>query len=95
MELDKFLYGLRQSPLKFQQDLTQTLLEAGYQQQVQDECIFFKISEHGFCIISTPVDDLLQVTTNLIFVQELRTDLLKRYGSIVCHQPCEHYLVCL
>jgi len=92
MELDKFLYGLRQSPLKFQQHLTQTLLEAGYQQQVQDECIFIKISQHGFCIISTHVDDLLQVTTSLIFVEELRTALLSRYESIVCHQPCEHYL---
>ena len=40
--LDKFLYGLKQSPLIFELHLSQTLKSAGYQQSINDECLFYK-----------------------------------------------------
>jgi hypothetical protein len=52
--LDKFLYGLKQSPLKFQLHLSQTLKSAGYQQSINDECLFYKKTRKQFqlCINS-------------------------------------------
>ena len=41
--LDRFLYGLKQSPLKFQLHLSRTLIDAGYSQSIYDECQFLKI----------------------------------------------------
>ena len=46
--LDRFLYGLKQSPLKFQLHLSQTLSAAGYKQSIHDECLFYKTDGHNF-----------------------------------------------
>ena len=40
LTLDKFFYGLKQSPLKFQLHLAAALKEGGYSQLWQDECMF-------------------------------------------------------
>ena len=48
LELDKFIYGLKQSPYKFQQHLINVLVSLGYKQQVQDECLFIKHSGNDF-----------------------------------------------
>jgi hypothetical protein len=60
-KLNKALYGLRQSPLKWNRLLTDTLLELGYKQSEYDPCIFIKyIPGHDIpIIISVYVDDLL------------------------------------
>jgi len=41
--LDRFLYGLKKLPLKFQIHLSTTLLAAGYAQSFNDECLLFKL----------------------------------------------------
>ena len=51
--LDRFLYCLKQSPLKFQLHLSRTLIDAGYRQSIHDECLFHKRTKSGFSYIST------------------------------------------
>ena len=41
--LDRFLYGLKQLPLKFQLHLTKTLTTTGYVQSINDACLFYKL----------------------------------------------------
>ena len=56
---DRFLYGLKQSPLKFQLHLTKTLTTAGYVQSINVACLFYKLRGSKFSYVSTHSDDLL------------------------------------
>ena len=71
LELDRYVYGLKQSPYKFMQHIRQVLLDTGYTQNSHDECLYYKRSGQGFSILSIHVDDILQVTNNDTFIQEL------------------------
>jgi hypothetical protein len=92
LELDAFIYGLKQSPLKFQLHLAETLKTTGYKQAISDECLFYKANEKGFSLITTHVDDLLQVATNDCFVNELNKRLTEVYTSIVHNPETKSYL---
>jgi hypothetical protein len=92
LTLDKFLYGLKQSPLKFQQHLTATLREGGYSQLKQDECLFIKRRSNGFCLLSTHVDDILIVSTHQDMVDKLVRHLIKSYQRITYSRKADSYL---
>jgi len=92
MKLKKFIYGLKQSPLMWQMDLTKTLASLGYKQSDQDKCIFVKHVGTNFAIISTHVDDLLQVYTDKRFYEELCSGLIARYGQITAQETASSYL---
>jgi hypothetical protein len=47
MELDRYLYGLKQSPLKFQLHLKAVLVSAGYIAHSQEKCFYFKKTPDG------------------------------------------------
>eukprot|EP01032_Pedospumella_encystans_P021029 gene21029-23870_t len=80
LELDKFIYGLKQSPLKFQQHLRLVLTNLGYTQTGQDECIYVKREgTERFSILSTHVDDIMQVASHAEFYAELKEGLVKAY----------------
>jgi hypothetical protein len=62
IKLDKHIYRLKQSSLKFQQHLQATLTSIGYKQCIQDECIYTKSrSENSLCILTIHAYDILQV----------------------------------
>lgn len=63
LELDKFIYGLKQSPLKFQQHLKSTLLNLGYTPLAQDECLYVRHDGSDYSILSIHVDDIMQTAT--------------------------------
>ncbi len=90
--LDKYIYGLKQSPLKFQEDLHGMLKEIGYTQSLHDECIFTKQTEHGISVLSTHVDDILQISTSDILVESLRYHLIERYTHVTYHAKADSYL---
>jgi hypothetical protein len=91
--LDRFIYGLKQSPLMFKMHLTETLKSLGYEQALSDECIFIKkISTSEYSILSTHVDDVLQVATHQYFVDELKEGLIKVYNDITFHPEASSYL---
>jgi hypothetical protein len=92
LKLDKFIYGLKQSPYKFQQHLQGFLKKQGYVQQPNDECLFIKkVGEH-FSIISTHVDDILQVASTNALVEELHKALLKEYEAITFSPNADAYI---
>jgi hypothetical protein len=92
IKLDAFIYGLKQSPLKFQLHLAQTLLSIGYKQSIADECLFYKTTKDGFTMLTTHVDDILQISNNEYFIHELKQKLTEVYSSIVFHPKATSYL---
>jgi uncharacterized protein YlbG (UPF0298 family) len=92
LELDRFIYGLKQSPYKFQMHLKATLTAAGYISQEQDDCLFVKWNGDKYSVLSTHVDDILQVTTCPRMREELHAILLKTYGDIVYHPKADAYV---
>jgi hypothetical protein len=92
LELDKFIYGLKQAPAKFQEHLTAALLTIGYTQMAQDQCLYIKKKNGHFSILSVHVDDILQVTTNKYMYDELRDELTSIYGAVTAHPEAETYL---
>ena len=92
LELDKFIYGLKQSPLKFQQHLTEVLFALGYAKTTQDDCVYVKHEGEAFSILSTHVDDIMQVATSESLYQELKDGLLAAYGDITTSDEGSAYL---
>jgi hypothetical protein len=96
LELDKFIYGLKQAPAKFQEHLINSLKSIGYTQLAQDCCLYIKKQNGHFSIISVHVDDILQVTTNKYLYEELRDQLTTIYGAVTAHPEATTYLgMCL
>jgi hypothetical protein len=92
LKLDKFIYGLKQSPYKFQQHLGAFLKKLGYVQQANDECLFVKKVGDHFSIISTHVDDILQVASSTTLVDELHQALKDEYQSITFSPNADAYI---
>jgi hypothetical protein len=90
--LDKFVYGLKQSPLKFQQHLTGVLKLLGYVRSEYDDCLYTKIEGIHFSIISTHVDDILQVSNSDKMVDELHAGLDEAYGTCQFNEQADSYL---
>jgi hypothetical protein len=92
LELDKFIYGLKQSPLKFQLHLRETLMELGYKPLASDECLYCKHEGKDFSILSTHVDDILQVATADRLYAELKRGLIAKYTEITTTDDGNAYL---
>ena len=90
--LDKFVYGLKQSPIKFQEHLRKVLKNLGYQQSEYDDCLHVIVLKDKFSIISTHVDDILQVTNSSQLVEDLHTGLNAAYGEVQFNPEAESYL---
>ena len=92
LQLDRFIYGLKQSPYKFQLNLKGFLEGEGYQQQPLDECLYMKKVGSDWSIISTHVDDILQTATTDRMIKELQTALDKRYGKTTYSPEAQAYI---
>ena len=75
--LERFLYGLKQSPLKFQLHLSRTLVDARYKQSINDEFLFYKSKGYKFSCVSTHSDDLLHCVNCSIMAHEFKYQLIK------------------
>jgi hypothetical protein len=91
LELDRFIYGLKQSPYKFQINLTDFLKKVGYHQLVNDECLFMKRNGTDWSILSTHVDDILQITSTTTMIRELHQALLREYTTVTFHSSASSY----
>ena len=92
LKLDRFIYGLKQSSYKFQQHLVKCLTALGYRRLESDECLFIKRVGDQFSIISTHVDDILQVATTQQLVDELHNHLKAQYEDITYHPNADSYV---
>lgn len=92
LELDKFIYGLKQSPLKFQLHLRTVLVNLGYVQQSHDECLYIKHVGKDFSMCSVHVDDIMQVATSQSLYDELKDGLRNTYPEITTTENATSYL---
>jgi len=92
MQLDRYLYGLKQSPAKFQKLLASVLISLGYKQLESDECMYVKHRNEGFSILSVHVDDILQACTDRVLYDELNEGLKHKFGGITAHEKATSYL---
>jgi hypothetical protein len=92
LELDKFIYGLKQSPLKFQQHLNSVLIKLGYTQLSQDECLFVRHDGSDYSILSAHVDDIMQTATSQKLYDELKAGLIAEFTEITTHENGTAYL---
>ena len=92
LELDRFIYGLKQSPLKFQLHLTAVLQRIGYKKMCNDECMFIKHKGKHYSVITVHVDDILQISTLEEMYEELEQGLKDAYGTITTHKEASAYL---
>lgn len=91
--LDRFIYGLKQSPYKFQQLLHQVLRELGYESCMHDECILVKrVKGGGISLLSTHVDDIFQVATHDSLIDELHAHLIKAFTQVTFNPKADAYL---
>jgi hypothetical protein len=92
LQLDKFIYGLKQAPFKWQELLTNVLIDLGYRKLINDDCVMIKTDGTLFSILCLHVDDILQVTNCDKMYDELRKGLMKRFGTITAHDNADSYL---
>jgi len=78
--------------LKFQLHLSRTLIDAGYRQSINDECLFYKRTTSGFSYISTHSDDFLLCCSSKTLAQEFRSTLIKTYNDIVYNEHASSYI---
>ena len=57
--LKKSLYGLKQSPRCWYEELSKHLVSTGFKQSRADPCVFYKWSNGNLTVISVYVDDLI------------------------------------
>lgn len=63
--LNKFIYGLKQASLQWNQKLTSTLINLGYHQSKSDYSLFTKKHVNSFTVILIYVDDLILASNYL------------------------------
>ena len=78
--IDRFLYCLKQFPLKFQLHLSRRLIDAGFRQSIHDECLFYKMIKSEFSYISTHSDLLIYFSCKTL-AQEFKDTLIKIYNG--------------
>ena len=58
-KINRGLYGLKQSPRQWNQDLNKTLLEMGFTRCKADPCLYIRIKDQKTTIIAVYVDDII------------------------------------
>jgi hypothetical protein len=92
ISLEKFVYGLKQAPIKFQEHLRNVLKLLGYVKSIYDDCLYTRILGDKFSFISTHVDDILQVSNSNEMIEHLYHGLLKAYGTVTFNKTADAYL---
>jgi hypothetical protein len=81
--LEKYLYGLKQSGLEWNELLSNVLYQNGYIQSEVDPCVFYGQFKDGYIIMCTHVDDFYVVATHDALIVNLENILKEEFGEIV------------
>jgi len=87
-ELNKYIYGLPESPHEFNHLLDKRLRNIGLVPTRSDKCMYTLQTEDGRIIVSTHVDDMLVTTTNrrlrkwFEYEMEKHFELVKQYDNV-------------
>ena len=91
VQLNKCLYGLKQSGAEWHDLLVDFLKSLGYTQSQADRCVFFKSHADGkLDLLCIHVDDLLFVYTNEADFKLLKSLFVERFGSMNFVEGSEH-----
>jgi hypothetical protein len=64
-QLEKYIYGLAESPSKFNELFDTTIKSHGFRQLHADNCMYIRDTKRGQIIVSVHVDDMLMSCTSL------------------------------
>jgi hypothetical protein len=92
LQLDKFIYGLNQAPVKWQQLLTTVLLKLGHRQLIHDDCVMIRNQFCDFSMICLHVDDILLVSNTDYMYTDLATGLTKEFGPPTATDKASSYI---
>ena len=79
--LNKYIYGLKQSGLQWQKNVTSFLESEGYV-KTADPLVLIKRIKDQFIIVSLHVDDFLVISNNDKYMSQLQTLLKNKYKDI-------------
>ena len=79
VKLTKALYGCIESAKLWYQEISKTLIAAGYEANKKDICVFNKKVDGVQCTITLHVDDLMITSKNEKLIDELTAILKKKY----------------
>lgn len=92
LKLNRAIYGLRQSGLRWNECITDFLRGVGFQQSALDPCLFMRFAGKELIgIIVLYVDDITIACRNKAMLNELRASLISRFDMNVLGEP-ERYL---
>ena len=77
--LKKSLYGLKQSPRCWYEELSKHLVSTGFKQSRADPCVFYKWSNGNLTVISVYVDDLFMLADLVQEMLEVKEQLSGRF----------------
>ena len=77
--LKKTLYGLKQSPREWYEEMTRTLLEIGFTRSPYDQAFFIRRMGGQMLLVGVWVDDMLVAAHTQEMVMDLHRELNKRY----------------
>ena len=78
-KLQKSLYGLKQSPRCWYEELSTHLIHTGYTQSKADPCVFFLWKEGKLTVVSIYVDDLILLADLMKSMMDLKDSLSGRF----------------
>ena len=79
LKLHKCLYGLKQSPRYFNQHLVNTLLRLGFENLINEPCLFHKMVDGTKVIATIYVDDILIACNNVEIIKSIKLLLAETY----------------
>ena len=86
VKLSKALYGLKQASALWYEVLKKFFISVGYRTSKSDPCVFFKREDSDFCLALIHVDDILEISTSEVMLDELDQTLSTEYGNIASQQ---------
>lgn len=89
LKLNKYIYGLAESPHQFNQLLNDVLIKEGFKVTKADQCVYTKMTTIGPIMITAHVDDMLVVTPNTRIRDSIYRRLSKHF-DLVSQTDQEH-----
>ena len=81
-ELNKALYGLIESSMRWYKDISGYLKSLGYVPNPKDCCVFNRVHEGVQCTVTLHVDDLKISSVDETMIDDLIDNLKSRYGKL-------------
>ena len=77
--MNKFLYGLKQSPTIWYQNFDTYILGLGFSRSKVDHCVYFKLVGDHFIYIALYVADMLLIGNNKEIIKDVKIQLSSEF----------------